>query len=119
VFDSISGEKPVLTDSSNDGSRCLLQEVPQSHAQMPIFGFQLAQNLLVGKFSARSVHVLSCFFLPCGKKDRVLEAVRQRKSELTFLKGLSWWPKWASPDSLLVLISLIVPSISCMMPYSL
>jgi hypothetical protein len=141
VLDSKSGKKPVLTDSSTNGCRCQLQEVPQSHAQMPIFGFQIARWELFGKISAcfhlllftiwpaldsitDLVYILSqsfcnyylfaasvlCFILQVWcfiarlKRHRVLEAVRLRKIELTLLKGLSWWPKWASPDSLLVFL---------------
>jgi hypothetical protein len=62
VLDSKSGKKPVLTDSSTNGCRCQLQEVPQSHAEMPIFGFQIARWELFGKISA-CFHLL---FLPCG-----------------------------------------------------
>jgi hypothetical protein len=48
-------------------------------------------------------------FLVILKRHRVLEALKQRKIELTFLKGAPWWPKWASPDSLPVFLTLIMP----------
>jgi hypothetical protein len=120
--------------------------VPQSHARMPIFGFQLGRWELVRQISAcfqllllsffpavdtitDLVYILSqkffnyylfaasllCItaqfwvFLVRLKKRRVFEAFKQRKVELTFLKGLSWWPKWASPDSLPVFLTLILP----------
>ena len=43
------------------------------------------------------------------KKRRVFEVFKERKIELAYLKGLSWWPKWASPDSLPVFLVLVVP----------
>jgi hypothetical protein len=141
-----SGEKPVLIDSSNQSCRCQLLEVPQSHARMPILGFQLGRWELVRQISAcfqllllsffpavdtitDLVYILSqkffnyylfaasllsitarCWvFLVRLKKRRVFEAFMQRRVELTFLKGLSWWPKWASPDSLPVFLTLILP----------
>jgi hypothetical protein len=146
VLDKTSGKKPVLIDSCNEYCRCQLQEAPQSHAYMPIFGFQVASWELACQISAcfrllfftvwpaldsiiHLVYILSqlffnfylfaafmfCFimqfwcFLIILKRHRVLEAVWQRKIELTFLKGASWWPKWASPDSLPVFLSLIMP----------
>jgi hypothetical protein len=139
-------EKPVLIDSSNQSCRCQLLEVPQSHARMPIFGFQLGRWELVRQISACFQLLLLSFFpavdtitdlvyilsqkffnyylfaasLLCItaqfwvfvvrlKKRSVFEAFKQRKVELTFLKGLSWWPKWASPDSLPVFLTLILP----------
>jgi len=141
-----SGEKPVLIDSSNQSCRCQLLEAPQSHARMPIFGFQLGRWELVRQISACFQLLLLSFFpavdtitdlvyilsqkffnyylfaasLLCItaqfwvfvvrlKKRRVFEAFKQRKVELTFLKGLSWWPKWASPDNLPVFLTLILP----------
>ena len=141
-----SGEKPVLTDSVNQTCRCQLLEVPQSHARMPILGFQLGRWELVRQISAcfqllllsffpavdtitDLVYILSqkffnyylfaasvlCIFSQLWvfvirlKKRRVFEAFKERKIELTFLKGLSWWPKWASPDSLPVFLALILP----------
>jgi hypothetical protein len=146
VVDSTSGKKPVLIDSCNEYCRCQLQEAPQSYAQMPIFGFQVASWELACQISAcfwllfftvwpaldsimHLVYILSqllfnyylfaasffCFFvqfwcfLVILKRHRVLEAVKQRKVELTFLKGAPWWPKWASPDSLPVFLTLILP----------
>jgi hypothetical protein len=43
------------------------------------------------------------------KRRRVFEAFSKRTVELAFLKTLSWWPKWASPDSLPVFFALILP----------
>ena len=43
------------------------------------------------------------------KKRRVFEAFRKRRIEFSFLKGLSYWPKWASPDSLPVFLTMIIP----------
>jgi hypothetical protein len=43
------------------------------------------------------------------KKRRVFEAFQKRTVELAYLKTLSWWPKWASPDSLPVFFALILP----------
>jgi hypothetical protein len=43
------------------------------------------------------------------KKRRVFEAFSKRTVELEFLRTLSWWPKWASPDSLPVFVALILP----------
>jgi len=43
------------------------------------------------------------------RKRRVFEAFRKRRIEFSFLKGLSYWPKWASPDSLPVFLTMIVP----------
>jgi len=34
------------------------------------------------------------------KRRRVFEAFRERRINMTYLKGCSLWPKWASPDSL-------------------
>ena len=141
-----SGEKPVLIHSINQSCRCQLLEAPQSHARMPIFGFQLGRWELVRQISACFQLLLLSFFpavdtitdlvyilsqkffnyylfaasLLCItaqfwvfvvrlKKRRVFEALMQRKVELTFLKGLSWWPKWASPDSLPVFLAIILP----------
>ena len=141
-----TGSKPVLIDSRNHGCRCQLLQVPQSHARMPIFGFQLGrwemvrqisacfQLLLLSFFPAVDtisdlVYILSStfanFYLFAAsvvcitaqfwvfvtrlKKRRVFEAFMQRRVELTYLKGLSWWPKWAAPDSLPVFLTLILP----------
>jgi hypothetical protein len=43
------------------------------------------------------------------KQRRVFEAVRKRRIELDFLKSLKFWPKWASPDSLPVFLTIIIP----------
>jgi hypothetical protein len=43
------------------------------------------------------------------KKRRVFEEFKKRTVELSNLKTLWWWPKWASPDSLPVFFFMIVP----------
>jgi hypothetical protein len=43
------------------------------------------------------------------KQRRVFEALKERRVDLTFLKGLQYWPKWASPDSLPVFLFMIIP----------
>jgi hypothetical protein len=43
------------------------------------------------------------------KKRRVFEAFMQRRVEMPFLRSLSWWPKWAQPDSIIVFVVIIVP----------
>ncbi len=62
-------------------------------------------------FAASVVCITAQFwvFVSRLKKRRVFEAFKQRRIELTYLKGLSWWPKWASPDSLPVFLTLILP----------
>jgi hypothetical protein len=144
--DNKTGEKPVLIDSRNHSCRCQLLRESQSHARMPVLGFQLGrwemvrqisacfQLLLLSFFPAVDtisdlVYILSSVFynyylfvasVVCItaqfwvfvvrlKKRRVFQAFRQRRVELTYLKGLSWWPKWASPDSLPVFLTLILP----------
>jgi hypothetical protein len=62
-------------------------------------------------FAASVVCITAQFwvFVTRLKKRRVFEAFKQRRVELTYLKGLPWWPKWASPDSLPVFLTLILP----------
>jgi hypothetical protein len=62
-------------------------------------------------FAASVVCITAQFwvFVTRLKKRRVFEAFMQRRVELTYLKGLSWWPKWASPDNLPVFVTLILP----------
>jgi hypothetical protein len=43
------------------------------------------------------------------KRRKVFLAFRKRTIELSYLKNLFWWPKWASPDSLPVFLTLILP----------
>jgi len=44
------------------------------------------------------------------KRRRVFEAFRERRINMTYLKGCSLWPKWASPDSL--------PVCACVPPFA-
>lgn len=62
-------------------------------------------------FAASVVCITAQFwvFVTRLKKRRVFEAFMKRRVELTFLKGLPWWPKWASPDNLPVFVTLILP----------
>jgi hypothetical protein len=43
------------------------------------------------------------------KRRKVFLAFRKRTIELSYVKNLFWWPKWASPDSFLVIVTLILP----------
>jgi hypothetical protein len=43
------------------------------------------------------------------KRRRVFEALKKRRIDLHFVKGLSFWPKWASPDNLAVFLLMIIP----------
>ena len=49
------------------------------------------------------------FFLKRLTKRRVFEAFKKRRVDLKFVQGLPFWPKWASPDSLLVFLFMILP----------
>ena len=51
------------------------------------------------------------FVLYCNRlwKRRVFEAFKKRRIEFSFLRGLSYWPKWASPDNPLVFFFMIAP----------
>jgi hypothetical protein len=62
-------------------------------------------------FAASLVCITSQFWLYLKrlKQRRVFEAFKERRIELDFLKDLSIWPKWASPDSLPVFVTLILP----------
>jgi hypothetical protein len=62
-------------------------------------------------FAASLVCITAQFWLYVKrlKHRRVFEAFRKRRIELAFLKGLSFWPKWASPDSLPVFLIIILP----------
>ena len=62
-------------------------------------------------FAASLVCITAQFWLYVKrlKQRRVFEALRKRHVELDFLKNLSYWPKWASPDSLPVFMFMILP----------
>ena len=62
-------------------------------------------------FAASLVCITAQFWLYVNrlKKRRVFEALKTRRVELAYLKGLSFWPKWASPDSLPVFLTMILP----------
>jgi len=62
-------------------------------------------------FAASLVCITAQFWLYVRrlKQRRVFEALRKRRLELTYLKGRSFWPKWASPDSLPVFLIMILP----------
>ena len=49
------------------------------------------------------------FFVKRLKKRRVFDAFGKRRIEMAFVQGLPFWPKWASPDSLLVFLTMILP----------
>jgi hypothetical protein len=62
-------------------------------------------------FAASLVCITAQFWLYIKrlKQRRVFEALKNRRVELAYLKGLSFWPKWASPDSLPVFLTMILP----------
>jgi hypothetical protein len=62
-------------------------------------------------FAASLVCITAQFWLYVKrlKQRRVFEALTKRRVDLAFLKGLSFWPKWASPDSLPVFLTMIIP----------
>ena len=62
-------------------------------------------------FAASLVCLTSQFWLYIMrlKQRRVLQSLTKRRIDLVYLKGLWWWPKWASPDSLPVFLTMIVP----------
>ena len=62
-------------------------------------------------FAASVLCITSQFwvFVVRLKKRKVFLAFRKRTIELSYLKNLFWWPKWASPDSLPVFLTLILP----------
>ena len=62
-------------------------------------------------FAASIVCITAQFWLYVKrlKQRRVFEALKKRRVELAYLKGLSFWPKWASPDSLPVFLTMILP----------
>ena len=62
-------------------------------------------------FAASLVCITAQFWLYVKrlKQRRVFEAFKKRRVELVYLKGLSFWPKWASPDSLPVFLTMILP----------
>ena len=62
-------------------------------------------------FAASLVCITAQFWLYIKrlKQRRVFEALKKRRVELAYLKGLSFWPKWASPDSLPVFLTMILP----------
>ena len=62
-------------------------------------------------FAASLVCITAQFWLYVKrlKQRRVFEAFKKRRVELVYLKGQSFWPKWASPDSLPVFLTMILP----------
>jgi hypothetical protein len=62
-------------------------------------------------FAASLVCITAQFWLYINRlrQRRVFEALKKRRVELAYLKGLSFWPKWASPDSLPVFLTMILP----------
>jgi hypothetical protein len=72
----------------------------------------LSQNFFnYSLFAASVLCITSQFwvFVVRLKKRKVFLAFRKRTIELSYLKNLFWWPKWASPDSLPVFLTLILP----------
>lgn len=49
------------------------------------------------------------FFVKRLKQRHVFKAFQKRRIDLKFVRGLSYWPKWASPDSLIVCLTMILP----------
>lgn len=66
-------------------------------------------------FAASLICITSQFwlFVKRLKQRRVFEAFKERRIELNFLKSLSIWPKWASPDSLTVYFTMVLPIKLC------
>ncbi len=62
-------------------------------------------------FAASLVCITAQFWLYIMrlKQRRVFEALKKRRIELVYLKGMWFWPKWASPDSLPVFLTMILP----------
>jgi hypothetical protein len=73
--------------------------------------------ILDSKFANSTVFGASLFFLTSQfwlfvrrlYRRRVFHALLERRIELNFVKGLWFWPKWASPDNLFVFLMMIVP----------
>lgn len=73
--------------------------------------------LLDSVFKNSSLFALSIFFLTSQfwlfvwrlYRRRVFHAFSERTIELSYVKGLSFWPKWASPDNLFVFFLMILP----------
>lgn len=73
--------------------------------------------ILDSVFKNSALFALSIFFLTSQfwlfiwrlYRRRVLHAFLERTIELSYVKGLSFWPKWASPDNLFVFFLMIVP----------
>jgi hypothetical protein len=66
-------------------------------------------------FAASLICITSQFWLYVNrlKQRRVFEAFKERRIDLDFLKDLSIWPKWASPYSLPVYLTMILPIQFC------
>jgi hypothetical protein len=73
--------------------------------------------ILDSTFANSAVFGASLFFLTSQfwlfvrrlYRRRVFHALFERRIELNFVKGLWFWPKWASPDNLFVFLIMIVP----------
>jgi hypothetical protein len=62
-------------------------------------------------FAASLVCITAQFWLYLKrlKQRRVFEALRKRHIDTKFLQGCWFWPKWATPDSLPVILIMIIP----------
>ena len=73
--------------------------------------------ILSSLFANYYIFVASMFFFTVQfwvyvvrlKRRRVFQALRERHIKMDYLKGTSFWPKWASADSLPVIILMVVP----------
>jgi hypothetical protein len=73
--------------------------------------------ILDSKFANSTVFGASVFFLTSQfwlfvhrlYRRRVFHAHFERRIELNYVRGLWFWPKWASPDNLFVFLLMLVP----------
>ena len=77
--------------------------------------------ILSSLFANYYIFVASMFFFTVQfwvyvlrlKRRRVFQALRERHIKMDYLKGTSFWPKWASADSLPVIILMVAPFYFC------
>ncbi len=73
--------------------------------------------ILSSEFASTAIFAVSLFFLTSQfwlymnrlRQRHVFKALMRRRVDLAYLKGRAYWPKWASPDSLPVFLTMILP----------